>query len=103
MPQLNMAESLNLALDQCMDADDTVCVMGEDVGVNGGVFRVTKGLLEKYGEESWELDALDPRVITELIEQHVEEHTDEDARDALIKKQESDRERLQEISDKWKD
>ena len=49
MPQLNMAESLNLALDQCMDADDTVCVMGEDVGVNGGVFRVTKGMLEKYG------------------------------------------------------
>ena len=51
MPQLNMAESLNLALDQCMDADDTVCVMGEDIGVNGGVFRVTKGLLEKYGED----------------------------------------------------
>ena len=51
MPQMNMAESLNLALDQCMDADDTVCVMGEDIGVNGGVFRVTKGLLEKYGED----------------------------------------------------
>lgn len=59
--------------------------------------------IDQYGEESWELDALDPRVITELIEQHVAEHTDEDARDALIAKQESDREKLQEISDNWKE
>ena len=51
MPQMNMAESLNLALDQCMGADEAVCVMGEDVGVNGGVFRITKGLLDKYGED----------------------------------------------------
>ncbi len=51
MPQLNMAESLNLALDECMNVDERVCIMGEDVGVNGGVFRITKGLLEKYGED----------------------------------------------------
>ncbi|MEE9131182.1 MAG: alpha-ketoacid dehydrogenase subunit beta, partial [Phycisphaerales bacterium] len=51
MPQLTMAESLNLALDQSMAADDAVCVIGEDIGVNGGVFRITKGLLEKYGED----------------------------------------------------
>lgn len=51
MPQLNMAESLNLALDECMNADERVCIMGEDVAVNGGVFRITKGLLEKYGED----------------------------------------------------
>lgn len=59
--------------------------------------------ISEYGEESWELDALDPRVITELIEQHVEEHTDEEAREVLVEKQESDREKLQEISDNWKD
>lgn len=50
MPQLNMVEALNLALDQCMAEDPNVCIMGEDVGVNGGVFRVTKGLIEKYGD-----------------------------------------------------
>lgn len=51
MPQRTMVEALNLALDQNMAADDSVVVMGEDVGVNGGVFRVTKGLLDKYGEK----------------------------------------------------
>tara|TARA_Y100000589_G_scaffold69394_1_gene61314 strand:- start:250 stop:1233 length:984 start_codon:yes stop_codon:yes gene_type:complete len=50
MPQRTMVEALNLALDESMDRDDAVCIMGEDVGINGGVFRVTKGLHEKYGE-----------------------------------------------------
>jgi len=50
MSQRTMVEALNLALDECMDRDDSVCLMGEDVGVNGGVFRVTKGLHEKYGK-----------------------------------------------------
>ena len=58
--------------------------------------------IEEYSEESWELDALDPRVITELIEKQVKEHTDEDARNMLIEKQENDRKKLQEISDNWK-
>ena len=51
MTQMNMVEALNHALDQTMAADDRVCVLGQDVGVDGGVFRVTKGLLEKYGQE----------------------------------------------------
>ncbi|MHC5111643.1 MAG: alpha-ketoacid dehydrogenase subunit beta [Planctomycetota bacterium] len=50
MASMNMVQALNLALDQAMESDPTVVVMGEDVGVNGGVFRVTKGLIEKYGE-----------------------------------------------------
>ena len=50
MPQKTMVEALNLALDQSMQSDDRVCVMGQDIAINGGVFRVTKGLLEKYGE-----------------------------------------------------
>lgn len=50
MPALNMVQALNLALDQSMSDDQSVVVMGEDVAVNGGVFRVTKGLLEKYGD-----------------------------------------------------
>jgi len=47
----NMVEALNLALHQTMESDPDVVVMGEDVAVNGGVFRVTKGLLEKFGEK----------------------------------------------------
>ena len=46
-----MAQALNLALAQEMERDDSVLVLGEDVGVDGGVFRVTEGLLDKFGEE----------------------------------------------------
>jgi pyruvate dehydrogenase E1 component beta subunit len=45
-----MVEALNRALDQALSADDRVVMMGEDVAKTGGVFRVTAGLLEKYGE-----------------------------------------------------
>ncbi len=51
MPKLNMVQAINLALDQEMAKDDRVVVLGEDVGVDGGVFRVTEGLREKYGAE----------------------------------------------------
>src|SRR5919106_2353517 len=46
-----MVEALNLALFQAMDQDDRVVVMGEDVAKTGGVFRVTAGLLDKFGED----------------------------------------------------
>ena len=51
MAQCTMVEALNLALMQEMERDDRVCVMGEDVGVNGGVFRVTKDLHDRYGTQ----------------------------------------------------
>ena len=44
MAKINMVTSLNTALHDIMASDDTVLVMGEDVGINGGVFRVTDGL-----------------------------------------------------------
>ena len=50
MPKLTMVQAINLGLDQEMARDDTVLVLGEDVGQDGGVFRVTDGLLAKYGE-----------------------------------------------------
>jgi pyruvate dehydrogenase E1 component beta subunit len=50
MSKLNMVEALNLALFQEMDRDDRVCLMGEDIGLNGGVFRVTKDLHSKFGD-----------------------------------------------------
>jgi pyruvate dehydrogenase E1 component beta subunit len=51
MPKLTMVQALNLALRQEMEKDDRVIVLGEDVGVNGGVFRVTEGLFDKFGEK----------------------------------------------------
>lgn len=48
--KLHMVGALNQALDQAMEKDETVICMGEDVGVDGGVFRVTDGLQAKYGE-----------------------------------------------------
>ncbi|MHC4429476.1 MAG: alpha-ketoacid dehydrogenase subunit beta, partial [Planctomycetota bacterium] len=50
MAECSMVEALNQSLDLNMSADDRICILGEDVGVDGGVFRVTKGLIEKYGE-----------------------------------------------------
>jgi len=51
MPELTMVEAINLALRQEMEKDDRVIVLGEDVGVDGGVFRVTEGLCKTFGEE----------------------------------------------------
>jgi len=51
MAKMTMVQALNLALEQEMEQDEKVIVLGEDVGVDGGVFRVTEGLIEKYGEE----------------------------------------------------
>ncbi|HEX2239700.1 MAG TPA: alpha-ketoacid dehydrogenase subunit beta [Actinomycetota bacterium] len=51
MSESNMVEGLNLALTQAMEADDRVVVLGEDVAQTGGVFRVTAGLLDRFGEE----------------------------------------------------
>ncbi|MCJ7428908.1 MAG: alpha-ketoacid dehydrogenase subunit beta [Candidatus Nanohaloarchaeota archaeon QJJ-5] len=47
----NMVEALNTAMDEEMERDEDVLVMGEDVGENGGVFRVTEGLHDTYGPE----------------------------------------------------
>lgn len=49
MDKCNMVQSLNKTLHTVMENDETVLVMGEDVGINGGVFRVTDGLYQKYG------------------------------------------------------
>jgi pyruvate dehydrogenase E1 component beta subunit len=51
MAVLNNIEALNQALMEMMEADDTIVVFGEDTGFEGGVFRATKGLQEKFGKE----------------------------------------------------
>jgi pyruvate dehydrogenase E1 component beta subunit len=51
MAKLNVVQAVNLALLQEMERDPNVIVLGEDVGKNGGVFRATEGLQQKFGEE----------------------------------------------------
>jgi pyruvate dehydrogenase E1 component beta subunit len=51
MAKMTMVQALNLALRQEMENDDSVIVLGEDVGVDGGVFRVTDGLINQFGDQ----------------------------------------------------
>ncbi|MDP6588690.1 MAG: dehydrogenase E1 component subunit alpha/beta [Alphaproteobacteria bacterium] len=48
---LSYVEALNEALHQEMAEDERVFMMGEDVGVTGGIFQVSKGLMDRFGEE----------------------------------------------------
>src|SRR5437764_11774830 len=50
MPTRTLVEAVRDALDEEMARDDRVMVLGEDVGLHGGVFRCTDGLQKKYGE-----------------------------------------------------
>jgi Pyruvate/2-oxoglutarate dehydrogenase complex, dehydrogenase (E1) component, eukaryotic type, beta subunit len=51
LARLNLVEAIDQALQQEMDRDPQVIVLGEDVGKDGGVFRVTDGLVQRFGEE----------------------------------------------------
>lgn len=51
MPELTMAAALNRAMSDAMSSDESVLVFGEDVGKLGGVFRVTQGLQERFGDK----------------------------------------------------
>ena len=51
MPEVTLVEAVNLALARAMEEDANVVVLGEDVGVNGGVFRATVGLQQRFGAE----------------------------------------------------
>ena len=49
MASMNMVQAINSALALEMERDPTVVALGEDIGVDGGVFRVTDGLQKKFG------------------------------------------------------
>jgi pyruvate dehydrogenase E1 component beta subunit len=51
MSVMTIVKAINNALDIKLNEDSSVVVYGEDVGVEGGVFRVTEGLQKKYGVE----------------------------------------------------
>ena len=51
MAELNILEAIRLGMDEELERDPTVMVLGEDVGKKGGVFGATDGLFAKYGEK----------------------------------------------------
>ena len=51
MAVLNLVETIRSTLEQEMRRDKSIVLLGEDVGKNGGVFRVTEGLFQKFGPE----------------------------------------------------
>ncbi|MBK9187518.1 MAG: alpha-ketoacid dehydrogenase subunit beta [Phycisphaerales bacterium] len=51
MPLMTLVQAINSALAQEMERDERVVILGEDVGLNGGVFRVTDGLQAKFGPD----------------------------------------------------
>lgn len=50
MPKVTMVEAITMALAHELECDTAVVVLGEDVGVNGGVFRATAGLQQRFGK-----------------------------------------------------
>ncbi|HTX55705.1 MAG TPA: alpha-ketoacid dehydrogenase subunit beta [Candidatus Acidoferrales bacterium] len=51
MSEINLVTAINLALARAMSEDQNVVVLGEDVGIDGGVFRATDGLVKRFGED----------------------------------------------------
>ena len=51
MSEITLVEAVNLALARAMSEDKDVLLLGEDIGVNGGVFRATNGLQARFGRE----------------------------------------------------
>lgn len=51
MTEISLVQAINLALKRAMRDDPRVLVLGEDVGIDGGVFRATDGLFQQFGEE----------------------------------------------------
>jgi pyruvate dehydrogenase E1 component beta subunit len=51
MAEIAMVEAIRLALARAMTDDPSVVLLGQDIGRNGGVFRVTEGLLSEFGEQ----------------------------------------------------
>jgi len=51
MSEVALVEAVRMALARAMEEDEEVLVLGEDVGVDGGVFRATDGLIERFGEK----------------------------------------------------
>ena len=61
--QMTMIEALNLGLAQELERDERVVIFGEDIGPNGGVFRVTEGLQKKFGRRVFDTPLAESGII----------------------------------------
>lgn len=61
------------------------------------------GYIKKYGRQSWELDALDPRLIAELIQDAVDDVRDPDRWEAAVESEKAARGRLADLAETWED
>lgn len=61
------------------------------------------GYIKRYGDQSWELDALEPRVMEDLIEETIRKYVDFDLYNARIARQESERNTLKAVADNWEE
>lgn len=61
------------------------------------------GYLDRFGDESWELDALEPSVLSRLVEEKVEKLIDRDRWDAVEAREEEETELLTKASERWRD
>ena len=62
MPEISLVEAVRLALGRAMQDDPTALILGEDVGIDGGVFRATDGLAQRFG-----LDRVRDTPLSELL------------------------------------
>jgi len=60
-----------------------------------------QGYIEEFGYECWELDALEPRVLSELIDTHVRPYRNYDTYNRVIVREQRERELLEELSNNW--
>ena len=51
MPEITIREALKIALNEAMENDEKVFIMGEDIGEYGGAYAVTDGFLKKFGSK----------------------------------------------------
>lgn len=63
----------------------------------------SSGYVDEFGYESWELDALEPRVLTALIQNELEDYIDQDRMDQHIRHEQMQIDRMREIADVWSD
>ena len=67
MARINMVQAINLALRQEMDKDKDVVLIGEDVGRDGGVFRISEGLMEKFPDRVFDTPLAESGIIGTAI------------------------------------
>jgi len=109
-------------IDMTRDLRDRMIMFGADVEVNRIALTMDQveeydpppnpakqtdsrctGYVEEYGDESWELDALDPPVLHELIQNTIKENLDQELFDDRVELQEEQRKTLEEAANRWEE